>query len=285
MVIKQSHSNVQNDGKVNMPYLANWSASTSTLTELVQYLSAIFSQDPPLYTKPPGYTPSRYDNQASSYPISSHSGREGAVIGVSINGVTGYPNLNASHVNHSDSIHANSFSNNQNSTLSRREKLEKDLTSKLQSELHNVHLKLKKELDDEFNTQRLLQESLQVIRNDANTLFKLKADFERSLNELEQKSKELEEWGNEMASKGPLDPESLLEPYDAISAQLVRLTAEQKAIDDIIYCLETAKQENIIDLATFMKETRKLTKQQFLSRMHVMKINASISQSVTTKNN
>ncbi|KAJ1819229.1 suppressor protein stp22 of temperature-sensitive alpha-factor receptor and arginine permease [Coemansia sp. RSA 2675] len=55
MVVKVS-KHVDERGRVYHPYLADWS-DTSALGELFRSLIAIFSAEPPVYSRPPGHTP------------------------------------------------------------------------------------------------------------------------------------------------------------------------------------------------------------------------------------
>ncbi|KAJ2344487.1 suppressor protein stp22 of temperature-sensitive alpha-factor receptor and arginine permease [Coemansia sp. RSA 2673] len=55
MVVKVS-KHVDERGRIYHPYLADWS-DTSALGELFRNLIAIFSAEPPVYSRPPGHTP------------------------------------------------------------------------------------------------------------------------------------------------------------------------------------------------------------------------------------
>jgi len=56
MMIKPNHRNVNPSGLVvNEPYLQQWSFPSSNLLELAHTLSITFGQDPPLFSKPPGW--------------------------------------------------------------------------------------------------------------------------------------------------------------------------------------------------------------------------------------
>lgn len=52
MIIKPRHANVDASGMVNSPYIQHWVFPRSNLVELVQSLSLLFGQDPPLYSRP-----------------------------------------------------------------------------------------------------------------------------------------------------------------------------------------------------------------------------------------
>lgn len=100
-------------------------------------------------------------------------------------------------------------------------------------------------------------------------------------NEIEKisiKSVELDSWLSREESKGEIDIESRITSYDVVSEQLIRLNAEQLAIEDCLYMLEKRLTDSDeYDLPAYLKETRRLAKQQFLSKMWSKKIIDSIN--------
>ena len=57
MIIKPRHAFVDASGIVNTPYLRNWQQPHSTLMIMCNDISIQFGQDPPLFSKPPGWVP------------------------------------------------------------------------------------------------------------------------------------------------------------------------------------------------------------------------------------
>ena len=51
-MIKPRHKHVDSAGRCYLPYLTDWQAKTSTIYEMINYMSAIFGNDPPVYQKP-----------------------------------------------------------------------------------------------------------------------------------------------------------------------------------------------------------------------------------------
>ena len=69
MYIKENHKHVQSDtGRVYIPYLSEWSASTHNLIELIVAISSIFSNDPPVFSRPPPPAPPPQPRQQSPPP-------------------------------------------------------------------------------------------------------------------------------------------------------------------------------------------------------------------------
>lgn len=285
MMIKANHRFVEIDGHVQIPYLVNWKP-LSKLTELVQSLSAYFGEEPPLFSRPAGQVyqgsaatsvsrpfnqsrpPSGQSYNASSYPP---TGTVVAMGAATMGAVTGSVNTLSSLVGGA------AFGTN---ARGKREKLETDLSTKLQAELRTMYQKIGREIEEERKEQRLLQQSNHATVATRQTLEQLRLKYTAALQEVEQKSEELKQWAEEQSRRDPDDVESALEPFDQISSQLVRLNAEQQAAEDLIDCLEKALLNGAIDLPTMLKETRRLASQQFLARMHVMKINASLHQTL-----
>ena len=76
-----------------------------------------------------------------------------------------------------------------------------------------------------------------------------------------------------------------LQPFDEASAQYVKLLAEQNAIDDTIYYLDYAIAHGVVnkdapaDVTMLLKEIRKLSRKQFLCKVHLMKMNNLLTNS------
>ena len=51
MEVRRKHRHVSMDGRVNLPYLSAWRAHDHNLSTLLQHMVAVFSSDPPVFTK------------------------------------------------------------------------------------------------------------------------------------------------------------------------------------------------------------------------------------------
>jgi len=63
-----------------------------------------------------------------------------------------------------------------------------------------------------------------------------------------------------------------LQPKDLLSQQLLDLIAEDLAIEDVIYYMDKALRDGVIDIATFMKECRSLSREQFFKKALTKKV-------------
>lgn len=288
MMIKANHRFVENDGHVQTPFLSNWKPHIK-LTELVQSLSAYFSEEPPLFSRPAGQIYHGTTTTSVSRPFNQNRPPSGTSYNASNKAATGTvvamgPPVSSSSNNKSPIIVTTNTAMASNSR-SKREKLESDLSSKLQGELRSVYQKLGREIEEERRVQRELQQSNQITLEDGQTLEQLRNKYSVAAREVERKAGELRQWADEQSRRNPDDMEAVLEPFDQISSQLVRLSAEQHAAEDLIDCLEKALLNGAIDLPTMLKETRRLASQQFLARMHAMKINTSLQQTLQKNSN
>ena len=69
MYIKENHKHVQlGTGRVYIPYLSEWNATTHNLIELIVAISSIFSNDPPVFSRPPPPPPTQQQQQQPPPP-------------------------------------------------------------------------------------------------------------------------------------------------------------------------------------------------------------------------
>lgn len=73
MYLKQNHKHVGSDGKVYLPYLSEWSASTHNLVELVVAMSSVFSAEPPVFSRPTPPPPVAVSLPSSTTPPRTNS--------------------------------------------------------------------------------------------------------------------------------------------------------------------------------------------------------------------
>ena len=71
-------------------------------------------------------------------------------------------------------------------------------------------------------------------------------------------------------------------PFDPLSGQIVKLTAEQAAIEDCIYYLERAlasASNPSVEISDFVFHTRKLSRDLFMRKQHLTKIAKAVRDS------
>lgn len=75
-----------------------------------------------------------------------------------------------------------------------------------------------------------------------------------------------------LQAKDDPDPDSMVLATSIVGNQLVDLVAEDNAIEDTLYHLGRALNAERIDLASFLKQTRLLAREQFMCRALAMKV-------------
>ena len=156
-----------------------------------------------------------------------------------------------------------------------------DVTLKLRNSVHTTHSIIRYDLDVEFGHEQYLNESKLAAERNLLSLQQRVEELKEAIAEVHTKTAELSKWEEEQVSRPVVDAESRLEPYDDLTLQIVKLNAEISAIDDAYYHMERClvlSQNKSLDLNTFLKEMRKLARQQFLCKAHLLKINAICMQ-------
>lgn len=287
MTIKTNHKHVDMEGLVFLPYLHEWNSSSNLVT-LITTACQVFSSEPPLFAKPK-IAPPPISTSAASTSVSM-TGSAATPYSASVFAARlGNGNPNPSTYALPPSSSSSSSSSSVHPQLSgeallkaKREKLIQDITMTLYSDLHDLQMKIRDELNTEFNHEQYLSYSQGAAESNLDELKRCIVSLRDSMNEVEEKRQALRSWSEQAeVEEAKIEMESRFEPYDDLSAQIVRLNAEISAIDDAFYHLErclVAGNNKTVDLTVFLKETRKLARQQFLCRAHLRKINAFCMQ-------
>lgn len=284
MIIKSNHKNVDMEGLVYMPYLHQWNRH-SDLLQLCQQCCATFSAEPPLFAKPPEPTPSYSSNvvysQAATTSAVTANNNNSFATNYNTNNNTSY---DYGSILGKPSVAADNSTSNSNGASvndkTKRLKLIDEVTMRLYQELHIKHLKLRDQLNEEFQNNNYLEDSRSKGNKTLETLRSTISAYEKGLEEISAKDAALDNYIAEQKDGIPLLAEERLRPYDELSAQMISLASEIGAVDDTIYFLERAlvsSQNKTVDFPIFLKECRKLARKQFLSKAHLMKINNQLA--------
>lgn len=161
----------------------------------------------------------------------------------------------------------------------RKQVLIDQITSKLQQELHEKYSKIANDLDKEFSIEAKLSSSSTSSKAKIAQLQDIRRVLCESANEIDSQLAKLQS----SAALSHIDHQSApidcLSPYDDLSDQVIRVTAEQLAIDDALYFLSKAltAENRKYDFNSFVKESRKLARLQFLAKVHLLKIQNATS--------
>eukprot|EP00128_Syssomonas_multiformis_P010948 Colp12_sorted_trinity150504_noHs@21720 len=292
MVVKVSR-HVDAAGLVYHPYLHEWKAQTSSLLELAGTLVAIFSADPPLYRKPdaapsnapparppapaPGYGsagPYGYPGQQpQAQPPSSSSYGPPArppppAISTDGSGAAGsYGSNNRSPYGSDYNLSANM----QNMQLAELRSLQSAVNESARSRLRAYNEAAHKELTMLFNTQEQLKQGTEQLDKILAAIDDDNRKAQEASAHLEAKTLELQQLLAKYQSEPEIDPDDAVGTTAPLYTQILNLVSEEHAIEDTIYYLSKALNNDTIDLPTFLKHVRQLTRTQFILRATLKK--------------
>lgn len=163
----------------------------------------------------------------------------------------------------------------------KRAKMIAEITRRMRDQLHTTQEILRVDMDNEFSTEKYLEQSNDKAQGNLRDLQSAIEQYEAALKLIAEKEVALSEWEAAEKEKPVPDVEQRLEPYDDLAAQIVKLNGELNAIDDAFYYLDRALEQGSnksVDLNSYLKEIRRLAKQQFMCKATLMKINATYQQ-------
>jgi len=154
----------------------------------------------------------------------------------------------------------------------RKDTLTREVKKKLHAELTRLHERWVDEVNELQRLERDLKMSKQEIEKmqfgiegETRQLKKLKI-------ELETANVKMQSWLEENRDSPPVDLLKTVEPQDVWTKQLIQAVAQDSGIDDTLYCLDRALGDDGITLKNYLKQVRKLTREQFFKRALVQKI-------------
>ncbi|GBG70919.1 hypothetical protein CBR_g8221 [Chara braunii] len=160
-----------------------------------------------------------------------------------------------------------------------------NLQDRLDADVTTYEKRLHAEEDNHRNIQVLLARRSAEIETGVRELVHEKEALEHRLQVVLTNTDVLESWLRENAGKGGCgegrgeendadddDNKVLAEidtvflPFDSLSRQLLESTAEDLALEDVMYSLDKALHDGVISLETYMKHTRICAREQFFQR-------------------
>ncbi|RUS14556.1 UEV domain-containing protein [Endogone sp. FLAS-F59071] len=143
---------------------------------------------------------------------------------------------------------------------------------RLQKRLQEFQLEVARETDRLLVANRQLNEGERRIEDERRRLAELEQRLKGNIDVLKKKNEEMENV-IEQAGKQPEVPvDEVLCGTSVVYNQLFDLVAEDNTIEDTIYYLGKALNSERMDLSTFMKSVRTLSRDQFLKRALIKKV-------------
>mmetsp|Transcript_17560 Transcript_17560/g.30970 ORF Transcript_17560/g.30970 Transcript_17560/m.30970 type:complete len:468 (+) Transcript_17560:174-1577(+) len=154
---------------------------------------------------------------------------------------------------------------------------------KLSEEYQKFRDQMKLELGKEMAIQKQLEEGQGTLESGIKKLEEQAKEFETSILDLKTSETQFTTWLAEYATDSSavasqdaaVDEISLDEaivPADALSRQLFDCVAEAHAIEDVMFQLDRALANDVIECSVFLKEVRKLSREQFKAKALANKI-------------
>nr|ACO15383.1 Tumor susceptibility gene 101 protein [Caligus clemensi] len=239
MSIKVSR-NVDSSGKIYLPYLHEWNQNRSDLLSLIQICIITFSESSPVYAKSPfsgGEGSQPVDPVFSSLLEQQHPSSSNSTI----------PTLH--------------LLNSVRSAV--QDKLNVALREEF--EIKGCELQSLRKMRDELNSGKVSIETA-ITESKRNT-----DALEKNVEDLEGKLKELEEANEKLEGEKEKDLDEALVGTAPLYNQLFHTFAKEASIDDAIYYLGEGLRRGVIDCDSFLKNVRKLSRQQFELRSLMIK--------------
>jgi len=308
MAIKTRHKHVGTTGLIFHEYLSGWSPYRSNLIALSSNLQSVFGPDPPVYAKQsaaPAIQPPNYPGACNNNHYSQPSGQYGAYQphaashhrqqphgAVAHQQPAAYPaayqhpgamnNIPGQRVMpHGaqppsyDQIGAMKEAREAKDLADRKAKLTEVVKGKLLLKIMKFHKTWVDEANQLQHLQHNLSQSEREITIERGGLTKEIGELKRLKNQLETANVSLQSWLDTNSNNEPVDLVDTVEPADCWTKQLMKAAAQDCAIDDTLFSLNRALGEDVIDFKKYIKQVRKLTREQFFARALSLKIRES----------
>jgi ESCRT-I complex subunit TSG101 len=151
------------------------------------------------------------------------------------------------------------------------EKLKNDLNVKTSNSLNEFTNKSNQEMEEMKREISTINNS----RSKNDNLEREVAHYQGELARIDAAIREASAW-LEQNTKHEVDVDAATEPKEPLIKQLLAIIAEDAAIEDMIYYLERALLKGSIDLETYLKEVRRLSREQFYKKALVSKIHQQL---------
>lgn len=300
MIIKPRHPCVDASGTVNIQYLQQWVFPRSNLVELVQSLSLLFGQDPPLYSRPasmpaPARPPPTLSPGTSFHglnPMHASAGSAAAATSVAQpNPVTSGAQIPPQRQSYPPYGQQNSPAHTgpqiqqqqqqtpqarpQNPVDAFRRNAVNSLSERVGRDTGALLRQGEMEIDGLFHTQALLSQRAEQVDEGRREMQQEREGLEQQLQLLLTNTDVIETWLKDN-DNGLMEVEidDVCETTDALSKQMLDCTSADLAIEDILYSLDRAVRDGAIPFDAYLKNVRMLSREQFVHRATCSKVRA-----------
>uniref|UniRef100_A0A6A7G8H7 Tumor susceptibility 101 n=1 Tax=Hirondellea gigas TaxID=1518452 RepID=A0A6A7G8H7_9CRUS len=247
MRIKPQHQHVDTQGMIYLSYLHQWNRNGSDLVDLIEVMSSVFGQDPPVFrrAKDGGAKPAP-EPVVDPRPVEEHK----------------------------ESIQPGE----QPSEEVILAKLREAVVRKLQAALQTRNNRITNQMNQLFDSAARLKDGSAQLSTRMADMEEEKGRLEKFISELNSRNDEVLTWVEQNEQpQNDVDPSAIVKAGDTWSEQLFELVSEDLAIDDTLYELDNAIGNEQIPLNSFINLTRRLARDQFFLRALIRKIFEKLS--------
>ncbi|ESO02994.1 hypothetical protein HELRODRAFT_185660 [Helobdella robusta] len=292
MQIRQG-KHVDANGRVYLPYLHEWKYPQSDLSGLIQMMSMVFGEEPPVFSKPT-VLPANNQSSRLPYPIGNNMPMPSYATGnnqpaqfVPSSNLP-YPTYTQPpypqppfaaqplHSNHSVGANishqaATSSFNNVLSEEERKLSLLSAVEDKMKKRLKEILAQGQAEMETLKTTQEDLEKGRKKLEGIFNKIEQEQMKLESDVRTMQSKATEISQVLSRMKLSEDVLIDDIIVPVAPLYKQILAAFAEEQSIDDAIYYLGEALRRNVIELDVFLKQVRELSRKQFLLRMTINK--------------
>ncbi|XP_016966864.1 tumor susceptibility gene 101 protein [Drosophila biarmipes] len=296
---------VDHNGKVYLPYLHDWQPHSSDLLSLIQVMIVTFGDHPPVYSKPKEQIAAPYPTN-SFFPQPGGPGGSNAFLpyptaggagggnfppyptgsnfgpypptGAGPAGPSGYPPyMNFPQPGGAGYPPAAGYnpSNPSSTGTITEEHIKASLISAVEDKLRRrIQEKVNQyqaEIETLNRTKQELVEGSAKIDAIITRLEREQVDLQKNISVLKDKEQELEKSLETLESAEAIDPDEAVTTTAPLYRQLLNAYADEAATEDAIYYLGEGLRGGVIDLETFLKHVRQLSRKQFILRATMQK--------------
>ncbi|KAH8364692.1 hypothetical protein KR084_010010 [Drosophila pseudotakahashii] len=296
---------VDHNGKVYLPYLHDWQPHSSDLLSLIQVMIVTFGDHPPVYSKPKEQIAAPYPTNSfmpqpggpggsnaflpyptaggagggnfPPYPTGSNFGPY-PPAGAGPAGPSGYPPyMNFPQPAGPGYPPAGGYnpSNPSSTGTITEEHIKASLISAVEDKLRRrIQEKVNQyqaEIETLNRTKQELVEGSSKIDTIISRLEREQVDLQKNISVLKDKEQELERSLETLESAEAIDPDEAVTTTAPLYRQLLNAYADEAATEDAIYYLGEGLRGGVIDLETFLKHVRQLSRKQFILRATMQK--------------
>jgi ESCRT-I complex subunit TSG101 len=277
MYLKENHKHVAQDGKVHLSYLQEWNPATHNLVEMTVAISSVFSNDPPVFSRPPTaqdvFIPSPHTVVArTAHPIAASDRRSVQQREASL----------AREAEAANTALMAARQAEQNEAVARYEQaqtaqMRQAVNAKLQTFCREQRAVVQRLVQEDAQDQRRLPLT-STVRQQKEQYQARRESLQKCLLIVEQRTEQIQTWlmnVPDAASPPLLAIDDLCVPEAPRDAVRMQLAAENATLSDAMYFLDQALYDSKLSIDLHLKHIRSLAKQQFLVRAHLLKLSSS----------